>query len=234
MRYSDHAQSVIYMANQEAARLNHDHISTGHLLLGLIREGEGAALSFLKSMNVDLEKVKTELESTMEVKGHGAKIGQLKFTSRANKAFELASEESQKMGHKYVGTEHILLGIILEQDGVAPKILEKSGIDADKARAFAMSLGVDEEDNFDTLTFNDAKMMVSSKEPFLEGYSESIDAVINLEDACNLLKIDMDDMNRLLMEENVPGRMIAGQWRFSRNALIKWLGEGKSKDYFPK
>ena len=128
MRYSRRAQLAIRLASQEAARLDHDHVSTGHLLLGLVREGEGAAITFLKDAKVDLEKMKAELESIMNNKGRGPVVGKLQLTARANEALKMAAEESQNMGHKYVGTEHILLGIIREADGVASKTLSKFGI----------------------------------------------------------------------------------------------------------
>lgn len=230
MRYSNHARSAIELARQEASRLNHDHISTGHLLLGIIREGESSALSFLKSMRVDLEKIKRELENSMEAKGHGTMIGALKLTTRASKALQLADEESQKMGHKYIGTEHIIIGIILEQDGVAPKILEKAGIGIDKARAFAMSANTDEDESFETLTFDNAKMMIPISEPHLS-YSKDNHEVLDLEGACKLLKISLEEINKLLREEDIPARMIGKKWRFSRDALIRWLGEGKSREY---
>lgn len=230
MRYSSHAQLTIELAHQEASRLNHEHISTGHLLLGLIREGEGSVLSFLRGMKVDLEKMKVEVENSMEIRGHGTVIGPLKLTTRASNAMQLADEESQKMGHKYVGTEHILIGIILEQDGIAPKILERAGVGIDRVRAFAMSVNVDEDESFETLTFDNAKMMIPAGDPY-SSYSGNDDEVLDLKGAYQLLKITKDEINRLLREDDVPGRMIGGEWRFSRNALIKWLGEGKSRDY---
>ncbi len=232
MRYSERTQSVIQFAKQEAARLGHDHISTGHLLLGLIREGEGTAITFLKEAKIDLERMKAELEDTMESKGRNVVIGQLQLTGRAKNALKLAAEESENMGHKYVGTEHLLIGIIREWEGVASKILMKFGIDLDKARSVAQAVASDEEQHIETLTYHDVEVTVPTRET--RGNHPTIDSgkeVLDLEEASQLLGITVDDLSKLLTDEDLPARMIGGQWRLSRSALIRWLGEGNSRSY---
>jgi len=230
MRYSKRAQSVIRFANQEAARLGHDHISTGHLLLALIREGEGTAITFLKDANVDLEKMKAELESIMENRGRGSVIGQLQLTGRANTVLELAAEESQNMGHKYIGTEHLLVGLIREREGVASKTLTRFGVDLDRARSAAQTIAVNEEEHFETLTFHNVEVTVPTREDSSPS-AASEKEVLGLEEASQLLGITVGDMSKLLEAEDLPARMIGGQWRFSRSALIRWLGEGRSRGY---
>ncbi len=232
MRYSRRAQLAIRLASQEAARLDHDHVGTGHLLLGLVREGEGAAITFLKDAKVDLEKMKTELESIMNNKGRGSVIGKLQLNARANEALKMAAEESQNMGHKYVGTEHILLGIIREANGVASKTLGKFGIDLDRARSAAKAIVADEEEHAETLTFHDVDATVPMDQSSL-GFSSTFfeKEVLDLEEAGRLLGITVDDLKQLLQTEDLPARMIGGHWRFSRSALIRWLGEGKSRSY---
>lgn len=233
MRYSERAQSIIQFARQEAARLGHEHISTGHLLLGLIRSGEGAAITLLKDANVNLEEMKSELENIMESKGRGAVIGQLQITSRAEKALKMAAEESQKMGHKYIGTEHILVGLISERDGVAAKSLISSGIDLEKARSAAQSIEIPEDEPSETSTASSSVEMIIPTPEFVEDYSlaSAAEEVLDLEEASRLLRITVSDLNGLLKEEDLPARIIEGQWRFSRSALIKWLGEGSSRNY---
>jgi len=232
MRYSERVQSAIQLANQEAVRLGHDHISSGHLLLGLIREGEGSAIKLLESENVDLEEMKAELESIMENKGRGSVIGKLQLTSRANSTLKLAAEESDKMGHKYVGTEHLLVGLIHERDGVASKTLVKYGIDLDKALAAVQAVAVDEEEHSETLTFNNIEMTMQARESYKpRPLYDSEKEVLNLEESSQFLQITVDDLNELLKAQDMPARMIRGQWRFSRSALIRWLGEGKSRNY---
>lgn len=234
MRYTKRAQSAIRFASQEAARLDHDHISTGHLLLGLIREGEGTAITFLKDTNVDLEKMKAELESIMENKGRGSVIGQSQLTGRADSVLKLAAEESQNMGHKYVGTEHLLVGLIREREGVASKTLTKFGVDLDRARSAAQTIAVDEEEHPQTLTLHNVEVAVPTWEHGTDYPSPSAASekeVLGLEEASQLLGITVDDLNKLLEAEDLPARMIGGQWRFSRSALIRWLGEGSSRSY---
>jgi excisionase family DNA binding protein len=232
MRYSRRAQLAIRLASQEAARLDHDHVGTGHLLLGLVREGEGAAITFLKDAKVDLEKMKAELESVMNNKGRGSVIGKLQLTNSANEALKMAAEESQNMGHKYVGTEHILLGIIAERDGVASKTLSKFGIDLDRAQAAAQAIVVDEEEHAETLTFQNVDATVPMEQSSVDYPLTFFDKeVLNLEEAGRLLGTTVDDLKKLLQTEDLPARMIGGQWRFSRSALIRWVGEGKSRSY---
>jgi excisionase family DNA binding protein len=234
MRYTKRAQSAIQFASQEAARLDHDHISTGHLLLGLIREGEGTAVTFLEGMNVDLEKMKAELETIMDNKGRGSVIGQLQLTGRADSALKFAAEESQSMGHKYIGTEHLLVGLIREREGVASKTLAKFGVDLDRARSAAQSIVVDEEEHLETLTFHNVEVTMPTWEPGTDYPSPSAvfdKEVLGLQEASQLLGITVNDLSNLLEAEDLPARMIGGQWRFSRSALIRWLGEGRSRSY---
>lgn len=231
MRYSERVQSVVKFSRQEAARLGHEHISTGHLLLGLLREGEGTAIAFLESANIDLERMKTQVEGVMENKGRGPVIGKLKITSRADSALKMAAEEAENMGHKYIGTEHLLIGLIREEEGVAAKTLIKLGVDVEKSRSAAQVITIEEDANSEVLTFNNAEITVPILEHSTEysaGVSES--EVLDLEEASQFLKITVDEMTELLEKEKMPARKIGGQWRFSRSALIKWLGEGSSQD----
>jgi ATP-dependent Clp protease ATP-binding subunit ClpC len=232
MRYSERASMAVRYASQEAARLGHDHVSTGHLLLGLIRQGDGAAIDILNDSAVDLEKLKSEVEGMIEDSGRGTVIGKLQLSIRAKDVLRFAEEESQSMGHKYLGTEHILLGLIREQEGVAAKALTKLGMDMQRARAIALAVEVQEEEPVETITFQNTGMTVSAYNPtvtYAETHQEK--EVLNLEEASELLKIEVGEMEELLRTENIPARKLGGQWKFSRNALLKWLGDGNSKDY---
>lgn len=232
MRYSERASMAVRYASQEAARLGHDHVSTGHLLLGLIRQGDGAAIDILNDSAVDLEKLKSEVEGMIEDSGRGTVIGKLQLSIRAKDVLRFAEEESQSMGHKYLGTEHILLGLIREQEGVAAKALTKLGVDMQRARAIALTVEIQEEEPVETITFQNAGMTVSAYNPtatYTETHQQK--EVLNLEEASELLKIDVGEMEELLKTENIPARKISGQWKFIRSALLKWLGDGNSKDY---
>ncbi len=133
-RYTERAQRVIVLAQDEARRLNYDYVGTEHLLLGLIREGEGIAAKALQSLGIQLEQVRAEVEK-MIGKGSASTRGEIGFTPRAKKVMvELAIEEARLLGHNYVGTEHILLGLIREGEGVAAQVLQNLNAELERVR----------------------------------------------------------------------------------------------------
>lgn len=133
-RYTERAQRVIVLAQDEARRLNYDYVGTEHLLLGLIREGEGIAAKALQSLGIQLEQVRAEVEK-MIGKGTASTRGEIGFTPRAKKVMvELAIEEARLLGHNYVGTEHILLGLIREGEGVAAQVLQNLNAELERVR----------------------------------------------------------------------------------------------------
>ncbi|AYO31919.1 MAG: ATP-dependent Clp protease ATP-binding subunit ClpC [Thermoanaerobacteraceae bacterium] len=138
-KFTERAQKVVAYAQEEARRLNHNVIGTEHLLLGLIREGEGVAARALKNMGVDIQKVRQQVEMMIGV-GPFTIQGPIGYTPRAKRVMELALDESRKLGHNYVGTEHILLGLIREGEGVAAQVLTNLGINMEKAQAEVLNL----------------------------------------------------------------------------------------------
>ena len=132
-RFSQRARRVVVLAQEEARMLDHDYIGTGHILLGLIREGEGVAGRALESLGISLEAVRQQVEQIIG-RGQQAPSGHIPFTPRAKKVLELALREAQQLGHNYIGTEHILLGLIREGSGVAAQVLVKLGADLNRAR----------------------------------------------------------------------------------------------------
>ncbi|MCG3203880.1 MAG: Negative regulator of genetic competence ClpC/MecB [Elusimicrobia bacterium] len=139
-RFTERAQRVILIAQEEAKRLNHDYVGTEHLLLGLIALGEGVAAQVLANLGVDLRRVRTEIEKIVGTGDNVMLLGEIPFTPRAKKVLELAVEEAQNMGHNYVGTEHLLLGLIREEEGVAARVLENLGVRLDVVREEVISL----------------------------------------------------------------------------------------------
>ncbi|MEN3186131.1 MAG: ATP-dependent Clp protease ATP-binding subunit [Atribacterota bacterium] len=132
-RYTERARKVIILAQDEAIRLKHNHIGTEHLLLGLLREREGIAARILESFDISIDLVRSELESLIEKTEHqGSK--EVAFTPRAKRVLELALDETRRLGHNYVGTEHILLGILREGEGVGAQILRNLGLDIETVR----------------------------------------------------------------------------------------------------
>lgn len=138
-RFTERARKVVYLAQQEAARLGHNVVGTEHLLLGLVAEGQGIAAKALESMNIDLSKIQHEIERIIGT-GDTNPFGEVPFTPRAKRVLELAIDEGRQMGHNYVGTEHVLLGLIREGEGVAAQVLKNLGADLDKVRKQVISL----------------------------------------------------------------------------------------------
>ncbi|MDD4939153.1 MAG: ATP-dependent Clp protease ATP-binding subunit [Candidatus Omnitrophica bacterium] len=139
-RFTERARKVIILAKEEARRFNHDYIGTEHILLGLIREGEGVAASVLQKLGVSLEKIRLEIEKLVQPGPTTQIIGDIPFTPRAKKALELAAEEARALGHNYIGTEHLLLGLIREGEGMASQVLLNLGLDLNSVRNEVMEL----------------------------------------------------------------------------------------------
>jgi ATP-dependent Clp protease ATP-binding subunit ClpC len=132
-RFTDRARRVVVLAQEEARMLSHVYIGTEHILLGLIHEGEGVAAKALESLDISLEAVRRQVEEIMG-QGKAAPTGHIPFTPRAKKVLELSFREAKQLGHNHIGTEHILLGLIREGEGVAAQILQKLGADLKRVR----------------------------------------------------------------------------------------------------
>jgi len=138
-RFTDRARRVVVLAQEEARMLNHNYIGTEHILLGLIHEGEGVAAKALESLNISLEAVRSQVEEIIG-QGQAAPTGHIPFTPRAKKVLELSLREALQLGHNYIGTEHILLGLIREGEGVAAQVLQKLGADLNRVRQQVIQL----------------------------------------------------------------------------------------------
>jgi ATP-dependent Clp protease ATP-binding subunit ClpC len=138
-RFTDRARRVVVLAQEEARMLNHNYIGTEHILLGLIHEGEGVAAKALESLGISLEAVRQQVEEIIG-QGQQAPSGHIPFTPRAKKVLELSLREALQLGHQYIGTEHILLGLIREGEGVAAQVLVKLGADLDRVRQQVIQL----------------------------------------------------------------------------------------------
>jgi len=132
-KFTDRARKVLTLAQDEAQRFNHNYIGTEHLLLGLVREGEGVAARVLENMNVELPKVRTAVEFIIG-RGDRPVVGEVGLTPRAKRVIELAIDEARRLGHNYIGTEHLLLGLVREGEGIAAGVLESLGVSLDKVR----------------------------------------------------------------------------------------------------
>ena len=133
--FTDRVRKVLAMAREEAIRLQHDYVGTEHILLGLIREGEGVAAAVLTNLNVDLDQIHDRVEESVKKAKATIALGELPYTSRAKKVLEFAMAEARELNHSYVGTEHLLLGLLREEKGIAAQVLNSLGITIEEARA---------------------------------------------------------------------------------------------------
>src|SRR5689334_14755198 len=134
--FTERVRKVLAMAREEAARLHHEYVGTEHILLGLIREGEGVAATVLQNLSVELDDIQQKIEETVKKGKAGQTTGpDLPYTSRAKKVLELAMSEARELNHSYVGTEHLLLGLLREEKGIAAQVLTDAGVNLDAARA---------------------------------------------------------------------------------------------------
>ncbi|MEN0020158.1 MAG: ATP-dependent Clp protease ATP-binding subunit, partial [Planctomycetota bacterium] len=139
-RFTDRARKVMALANQEAQRFNHEYIGTEHILLGLVKEGSGVGANVLKNLEVDLRKVRIEVEKLVKAGPEMVTMGKLPQTPRAKKVIEYAIEEARNLNHNYVGTEHLLLGLLREHDGVAAQVLMNLGLKLEEVREEVLNL----------------------------------------------------------------------------------------------
>ncbi len=139
-RFTDRARKVMQLANQEAQRFNHEYIGTEHILLGLVKEGSGVAANVLKNLDIDLRKIRLEVEKIVQSGPDMVTMGKLPQTPRAKKVIEYSIEEARNLGHNYVGTEHLLLGLLREQEGVAAQVLQNLGLKLEDVREEVLNL----------------------------------------------------------------------------------------------
>ena len=138
-QFTDRARAIVVLAQEEARLLDHPYIGTEHILLGLVREGEGVAALALKELEISLDDVRAQVEKIIG-RGEGPVTGQVPFTPRAKKVLELSLREAMQLGHNYIGSEHLLLGLIREGEGIAAKVLVHLGADLDRVRQQVVQL----------------------------------------------------------------------------------------------
>jgi ATP-dependent Clp protease ATP-binding subunit ClpC len=132
--FTPRAQQVLAMARDEADRFNHNFVGTEHVLLGLIKLDQGVAVNVLKKAGLDLDAVRREIEKLVEIGPDQKMLGNIPYTPRVKKVLSLAAKEAKDLNHTYVGTEHILLGLLREGDGVAPRVLQNMNVDVERTR----------------------------------------------------------------------------------------------------
>lgn len=176
-RFTDRARKVMALANQEAQRFNHEYIGTEHILLGLVKEGSGVGATVLKNLDIDLRKVRLEVEKLVKSGPDMVTMGKLPQTPRAKKVIEYAIEEARNLGHNYVGTEHLLLGLLREKDGVAAQVLMNLGLKLEEVREEVLNLlgaGVETEGPGNEPKSGEGQAKGKSKTPALDSFGRDL------------------------------------------------------------
>ena len=181
-RFTDRARKVMALANQEAQRFNHEYIGTEHILLGLVKEGTGVGANVLKNLGVDLHKVRMEVERLVKSGPEMVTMGRLPQTPRAKKVIEYSIEEARSLNHNYVGTEHLLLGLLREREGVAAQVLMNMGLKLDQVREEVLHLlgaGVDPGEPAETAepVRDPSRSRGRSKTPALDSFGRDLTAL---------------------------------------------------------
>ena len=220
-RFTERARKVIILAKEEARRFNHDYIGTEHILLGLVHEGEGVAAAVLQNMGMSLETIRLEVEKLVQPGPATQILGDIPFTPRAKKVLELATEEARSLGHNYIGTEHILLGLIREGEGVASQVLMNMGLDLNMVRNQVMQfLGSA------TPGFNQAQK-VKTKTPALDAFGrdltslareDKLDPVINR-------RAEIERVIQILSRRTKNNPVLLGEAGVGKTAIVEGLAQ---------
>jgi len=225
-RFTERARKVIILAKEEARRFNHDYIGTEHILLGLIKEGEGVAAAVLQSLGLNLHTLRLEVEKLVRVGPSTIISGDIPFTPKAKKALELSMDEARRMGHNYIGTEHLLLGLIREGEGAASHILLNQGLDLKRVRSEIMKL-------LGSVTSQEAPTgpgpagAVKSKTPALDAFGRDLtqlakqgklDPVIGRDD-------EIERVTQILSRRKKNNPVLLGEAGVGKTAIIEGLAQ---------
>jgi ATP-dependent Clp protease ATP-binding subunit ClpC len=211
-RFTDRARKAMALANQEAERLQHEYLGTEHVLLGLVREGSGVAANVLHNLGVELRQVRLEVEKLLAIGPDVMEIERRPQTPRVMKAIEEAIAAARELGHNYVGTEHLLLGLIRERDGVAAHVLLNLGVTVDRVRKELLSL-------LGAMPANSEKLASSQDPHDLTEVAKTMDVP---PDAPGASAVELLDLNRRVASiESAAGRVqrVEPLLKF----LIAWL-----------
>ncbi|HOX53925.1 MAG TPA: ATP-dependent Clp protease ATP-binding subunit [Candidatus Omnitrophota bacterium] len=220
-RFTERARKVIILAKEEARRFNHDYIGTEHLLLGLVREGEGVAAAVLQKLGVSLENIRIEIEKLVQPGPSTQVLGDIPFTPRAKKVLELSAEEARSLGHNYIGTEHLLLGLIKENEGVASQVLLNLGLDIEKARNEVMNLLGSATPGFG------AQATKSSKTPALDAFGRDLTALAkeNKLDPVINRKAEIERVIQILSRRTKNNPVLLGEAGVGKTAIVEGLAQ---------
>ena len=231
-RFTDRAKKVMNLARQEAQRFNHEYLGTEHVLLGLVQEGSGVAANVLKNMAIDLSKIRNEVEKIVKTGPSMVTMGQLPFTPRAKKVLELSMEEASNLGHNYIGTEHLLLGLIKENEGIAAQVLLNLGVKLEDVREEVLEfLGAEttEEDEDDSPISEGGSPGGGgkSKTPALDAFGRDLTELAK-EDVLDVVIGREDEIERviqILSRRTKNNPVLLGEPGVGKTAIVEGLAQ---------
>ncbi len=224
-RFTERARKVILLAKEEAKRFNHDYIGTEHILLGLLKEGEGVAAAVLSSLGLDSENIRLELEKLVQP-GPGKVIGDdIPFTPRAKKVIELAMDEARNLGHNYIGTEHLLLGLIREEEGAASQALINMGLDLKSVRDEVLSLLGSSVPGYSVAP--DGKRKKKSKTPALDSFGRNLTEMAQRDELDPVIgrEKEIERVIQILSRRKKNNPVLIGEAGVGKTAIVEGLAQ---------
>src|SRR6516162_6804974 len=225
-RFTDRARKVMALANQEAQRFNHEYIGTEHILLGLVKEGSGVGANVLKNLDVDLRKVRLEVEKLVKAGPEMVNMGKLPQTPRAKKVIEYAIEEARNLNHNYVGTEHLLLGLLREHDGVAAQVLMNLSLKLEEVREEVLNLlgaGVETEEPAQEKQGSKGK----SKTPALDSFGRDLTELAREGQLDPVIgrKNEIERVIQILCRRQKNNPVLLGEAGVGKTAIVEGLAQ---------
>jgi len=236
-RFTDRARKVMALANQEAQRFNHEYIGTEHVLLGLVKEGSGVGANVLKNLEVDLRKVRLEVERLVRAGPEMVTMGKLPQTPRAKKVIEYAIEEARNLNHNYVGTEHILLGLLREHDGVAAQVLMNLSLKLEEVREEVLNLlgagaessaeSITGPNDSDTPTSSSSKSKGKSKTPALDSFGRDLTELAQTGQLDPVIgrAHEIERLTQILCRRTKNNPVLLGEAGVGKTAIVEGLAQ---------